>query len=57
MGKTACLVVKPKNAIRVRTLLASDTFTSKKVKAYSTVTDLARFRGWSMSVPLRTAMW
>lgn len=25
--------------------------------AYSTVTDLARFRGWSTSVPLSTATW
>lgn len=24
---------------------------------YSTVTDLARLRGWSMSVPFSTAMW
>jgi hypothetical protein len=25
--------------------------------SYSTVTDLARFRGWSTSHPRRTAMW
>jgi hypothetical protein len=25
--------------------------------AYSTVTDLARLRGWSTSVPLMTAVW
>jgi hypothetical protein len=25
--------------------------------AYSTVTDLARFRGWSTSQPRRTATW
>jgi hypothetical protein len=25
--------------------------------AYSTVTDLARFRGWSTSVPRATATW
>ncbi len=25
--------------------------------AYSTVTDLARLRGWSTSVPLSTATW
>lgn len=24
---------------------------------YSTVTDLARFRGWSTSVPMNTAVW
>ena len=24
---------------------------------YSTVTDLARFRGWSTSVPIATAVW
>jgi len=31
--------------------------TSQPSLAYSTVTDLARFRGWSTSVPLRTATW
>ncbi len=29
----------------------------EREKAYSTVTDLARFRGWSTSVPRRTATW
>ena len=28
----------------------------KTVLTYSTVTDFARLRGWSTSVPLRTAM-
>ena len=27
------------------------------VSPYSTVTDFARFRGWSTSVPLSTAVW
>jgi hypothetical protein len=26
-------------------------------RAYSTVTDFARFLGWSTSVPLHTAVW
>ena len=41
-------------------------FTNEKVtllnasswfQAHSTVTDLARLRGWSTSVPLMSAMW
>lgn len=27
------------------------------LSSYSTVTDLARFRGWSTSVPITTAVW
>jgi len=27
------------------------------VRGYSTVTDFARFRGWSTSVPFSTATW
>ncbi len=26
-------------------------------RAYSTVTDLARLRGWSTSFPMKTAVW
>lgn len=26
-------------------------------RPYSTVTDLARLRGWSTSVPMKTAVW
>ena len=28
-----------------------------RYRVYSTVTDLARLRGWSISVPLSTATW
>jgi hypothetical protein len=28
-----------------------------RLRRYSTVTDLARLRGWSTSQPRRTAMW
>jgi hypothetical protein len=27
------------------------------IMLYSTVTDFARFRGWSTSVPMNTAVW
>ena len=33
----------------------SDGTTAQSVGRYSTVTDLARFRGWSTSVPFSTA--
>jgi hypothetical protein len=34
-----------------------DEESSRRPGSYSTVTDLARLRGWSTSQPRRTAMW
>jgi len=43
------------NALAPRFLIGSADVFRKPL--YSTVTDFARFRGWSTSVPRRTATW
>jgi hypothetical protein len=46
--------VVSKHARRVPWRLGGDAYDGR---AYSTVTDFARLRGWSTSVPLHTAVW
>ena len=40
-----------------RVLLILEIILLNSVISYSTVTDLAKFLGWSTSVPLKTATW
>jgi hypothetical protein len=41
---------------RTEAVAGSGMISSKKAVPYSTVTDFARFRGWSTSVPLAMAV-
>ncbi len=47
------------NAVKTRKYAARDTapYIADALAPYSTVTDLARLRGWSRSVPFSTATW
>ena len=52
--RSVCLAAKlPKS----QTILSQNKYTTVSRPSYSTVTDFAKFLGWSTSVPLSTATW
>ena len=56
-GRFARSVVHPPGRIALALKTSREGRRALKGRRYSTVTDFARLRGWSTSVPMNTAVW